>query len=152
MTKARIPLIIVCILTALTVIFIFSRSIPDKVDSDKESSRVVALFELVFGEGNVNGKLVRKLAHFTEFATLGAELSVLLWVMRKKSLQAYLNVTFAAATVALCDETIQIFSGRGPQVQDVWLDISGAVFGIALLLGIRAITFAAKAKPKRPER
>ena len=78
MTKARIPLIIVCILMALTVIFIFSRSIPDKVDSDKESSRVVALFELVFGEGNVNGKLVRKLAHFTEFAALGAELSVLL--------------------------------------------------------------------------
>lgn len=68
MTKAKIPLIIVCVLTVLTVIFIFSRSIPDKVDSDKESSRVVELFELVFGRGNVNAKFVRKLAHFTEFA------------------------------------------------------------------------------------
>ena len=139
MTKAKIPLIIVCVLTALTVIFIFSRSIPDKVDSDKESSRVVELFELVFGKGNVNAKFVRKLAHFTEFAALGAELSVLLWVLRKKSFQAYLNVTFTASAVALCDETIQIFSGRGPRVQDVWLDISGAAFGIALLLGIRTI-------------
>lgn len=144
MTKTRIPLIIVCALTVLTVIFIFSRSIPDKVESYRESSLIVALFELVFGEGNVNGRLVRKLAHFTEFAVLGAELSVLLWVIRKKSLQAYLNIIFAAATVALCDETIQIFSGRGPQVQDVWIDIFGAVVGIALLLGIRAMAFAIK--------
>lgn len=34
--------------------------------------------------------------------------------------------------IAFIDETIQIFSGRGPQIADVWLDVFGAFCGAAI--------------------
>lgn len=34
--------------------------------------------------------------------------------------------------IAFIDETIQIFSGRGPQIADVWLDVLGAFCGAAI--------------------
>lgn len=41
--------------------------------------------------------------------------------------------------VAAIDETIQIFSHRGSQLQDVWLDFSGFIVGTLLLLAAVAI-------------
>lgn len=35
--------------------------------------------------------------------------------------------------IAFIDETIQIFSGRGPQIADVWLDVFGACCGTAII-------------------
>lgn len=35
--------------------------------------------------------------------------------------------------IAFIDETIQIFSGRGPQIADVWLDVSGAFCGTVII-------------------
>ena len=41
-----------------------------------------------------------------------------------------------AMTAALTDETIQVYSlGRSPSVLDVWIDVGGALAGIALLYG-----------------
>ena len=40
---------------------------------------------------------------------------------------------------ALVDETIQIFSGRGSQIPDVWLDGAGALSGLALSLGLSSL-------------
>ena len=34
--------------------------------------------------------------------------------------------------VALLDETIQIFNGRGPEIIDVWIDALGLAIGIVL--------------------
>ena len=34
---------------------------------------------------------------------------------------------------AFLDETLQIFSGRGSMVADVWLDFAGVVFGVAVI-------------------
>ena len=77
--------------------------------------------------------LLRKLAHFTEFACLGA---CFLW--RSKMLSKKLWVPFAASILVACiDETIQLFvPDRGPAVRDVAIDGAGAACGIlALLLG-----------------
>ena len=127
------------VLIGLTVAFILSRSMRGKVASDGESQWVTDLLRELFHCDGISHAFVRKLAHFTEFFVLGAELSGLLWFERRRSVQSYLNIWFAGELCALLDETIQIFSGRGPSVADVWLDTAGATCGIFLLLGIRAL-------------
>lgn len=74
--------------------------------------------------------LLRKIAHFTEFAALGICLA---WRggMRKKV--PHWVFLWGAAAAAL-DETIQCFvPGRGPAVKDVLLDSSGVLTGMLLL-------------------
>ena len=127
------------VLVGLTVAFILSRSMRGKVASDGESQWVTDLLREIFHSDSISHAFVRKLAHFTEFFILGAELSGLLWLERRRSVQSYLNIWFAGELCALLDETVQIFSGRGPSVADVWLDTSGATCGIFLLLGIRVL-------------
>lgn len=73
---------------------------------------------------------VRKAAHFCEFGLLGCELMLLLGLGSGVRLQSLSNAAFAALLTAVTDETIQIFSERGSQVQDVVLDFSGALTGI----------------------
>ena len=41
--------------------------------------------------------------------------------------------------VAFIDETIQIFSGRGPQIRDVWVDLLGASIGLLIATVVRKI-------------
>ena len=78
----------------------------------------------------VSDHFVRKTAHFCEFGLLGCELTLLFWLKSGLSFQNLCNSAFAALLTAVTDETIQIFSGRGPQVQDVVLDFAGALTGI----------------------
>ena len=74
--------------------------------------------------------LLRKLAHFTEFACLGVLFAWLLGMLRKPVLFA-LPCGFLVACV---DETIQRFvPDRGPAFKDVLIDTSGALLGIGLL-------------------
>ena len=74
--------------------------------------------------------LVRKLAHFTEFACLGALFAWLFGMFRKGVMMA-LPCGFLVACI---DETIQRFvPGRGPAFKDVLIDTSGALVGIGLL-------------------
>lgn len=75
--------------------------------------------------------LLRKLAHFTEFACLGA-LFTWLYGMLSKSLFLALPCGFL---VACADETIQRFvPDRGPAFRDVLIDTAGVLAGIGLLL------------------
>ena len=75
--------------------------------------------------------LVRKLAHFTEFACLGA-LFAWLFGMLSKPLLIALPCGFL---VACADETIQRFvPDRGPAFKDVLIDTSGVLVGIGLLI------------------
>lgn len=88
----------------------------------------------------VTDHFVRKSAHFCEFGLLGCELTLLFWLRSGASLQNSCNAAFGALLSAVTDETIQIFSGRGSQVQDVVLDFSGALVGILFVsLVIRRI-------------
>ena len=75
--------------------------------------------------------LLRKLAHFTEFACLGALFTWLFGMLRKPLFLA-LPCGFL---IACMDETIQRFvPDRGPAFKDVLIDTSGVLVGIGLLI------------------
>lgn len=124
---------ILIFLILLTLAFIFGNSIADREQSARESSWVLMLvqpfLELFFGKGNVTEHLVRKLAHFSEFTLLGFELFLFFRLQLSSARRGILLAVSHGLFAALTDETIQIFSHRGPQIPDVWLDTSGAVFG-----------------------
>lgn len=80
---------------------------------------------------DVGHGLLRKLAHFTEFACLGGLLAWLFAMLQRHKLLS-LGCGFL---VACADETIQRFvPGRGPSFRDVLIDTSGVITGIVLLL------------------
>lgn len=118
---------IIVLLIGVALAFIFFHSLAGPKESARESTFVMQLMkpflELFVGKGNVTQHLVRKLAHFCEFGLLGVLLGLL---CQKPNCAVFLTALLAALT----DETIQIFTGRGPQVQDVWLDFAGATTGV----------------------
>ncbi len=74
--------------------------------------------------------LLRKLAHFTEFACLGA-LFTWLFAMLRKPVAIALLCGFGAAGI---DELIQRFvPNRGPSFLDVLIDTAGVLVGILFL-------------------
>ena len=93
------------------------------------------LLELFVGKGNVTEHLVRKLAHFCEFFILGIELQLFFSLLNSRK-SAFLLALSHGLFTALVDETIQIFSGRGPMIQDVWLDFSGVTVGSLIALAV----------------
>ena len=131
--KISTALLLLAILAALA--FIWGNSLDSAVESAAKSGRVRELLrpllELVVGQGGVTDHLVRKLAHFAEYAVLGALLLLLTAVGFRVRLQTVVNCLFFLMAAALTDETIQMFSdGRSSQLTDVWLDFSGALAGI----------------------
>lgn len=87
------------------------------------------------------GGLLRKIAHFTEFAALGACLAWRFGMLEKRKIMA---LVFGFGT-ACVDETIQAFvPDRGPSFKDVAIDTCGAAVGIGVLLLLCTI-------PKKPK-
>lgn len=133
--KRRVLSTVLICLCIATVAFIWGNSmLGSKASSNVSNSVLGALDPIIrrFGIVSRNDLWLRKLAHFTEFAVLGAELLFLAAVRRRLGLQAASNSAFAALLVALTDETIQLISGRNSQVLDVLLDFSGALTGILI--------------------
>ena len=154
MKKKRINTIKAFLLCAilLTLIFIFVQSMIPAEKSSEQSNIVGDIIEEIIPPETKPGEFVqtnlRKLAHFFEFAVLGAEVAVYVCLfMRKASIVSLSYIT--ALTVALCDETIQIFSGRGPSVRDVWIDFSGFVFASAVIYAVAVIIFLMQRKTKK---
>ena len=82
------------------------------------------------GEGG-GGGLLRKLAHFTEFACLGMCLTWRMGMLQKNPGYALLF----GAGAACVDETIQRFvPDRGPSIFDVGIDTCGVITGMTVLL------------------
>ncbi len=136
--KARLRLLLRLVLIA-TLCFIWSNSMVGKEGSASLSRTVTAWLN---GIGiPVTEHFVRKAAHFCEFGLLGCELMLLFWLRSGVHFQNLCNAAFAALLSAVTDETIQIFSGRGSQVQDVVLDFSGALTGILLVSLIMIIAW-----------
>lgn len=81
-------------------------------------------------EEDGGGHLIRKLAHFTEFAALGATLGWIFGMLNKGKIRPFVYGVLAASM----DETIQRFvPDRGPSGKDVLLDSCGVLTGIVLL-------------------
>lgn len=116
------------------ILFIWGNSLlPGSVSGAISKFVSYVVYQVILGQPNVGGGghgLLRKVAHFTEFACLGVFLTRLLFWMKKPRVLALAG----AFLVACCDETIQRFvPDRGPSFKDVLIDTSGATVGIILL-------------------
>lgn len=125
----------ICVaLLVLNVAFIWGNSLLPGSVSGAISQFVRDILAFLFSGGstdpNAGHGLLRKLAHFMEFASLGA-LFAWLFAMYRKPIPVALPCGFAVACI---DETIQLFvPDRGPAVKDVLIDTSGVLLGIILL-------------------
>ena len=131
-TKWRIGLSIY--LLAAILAFIWGNSLMPGAVSQAISDWVQSL---LFGVQPKNGVpapgngLLRKVAHFTEFAALGMNLAWLFGMLQKKMV---LPLSFGVGA-AIIDETIQAFvPERAPRLLDVCIDSAGVLTGIVLLL------------------
>lgn len=137
---------ILLIMIVATLAFIFIQSLLPPEKSSEESSTVGEIIGEIIPPETPTGEYIqtnlRKLAHFTEFALLGAEMSLYILLFVKHIKYSLLSLP-SALLVALFDETVQIFSGRGPAIKDVWIDFSGFVFSAVIFHTVAAVVFAA---------
>ena len=115
------------------LVFIWGNSLMPGEVSQAISNWVQELLMVTRPDANgnpVGNGILRKMAHFTEFAALGMTLAWLLGMLRKKWHWPYLLGT----AVACIDETIQGFTpDRAPGLLDVCIDSCGVLFGMLLL-------------------
>ena len=81
--------------------------------------------------------LLRKLAHFSEFASLGFLLAWFAHLKGERGFHLFAPALLGGLLTACIDESIQLMTpARGPSLVDVWIDTSGVVIGIAALFGV----------------
>ena len=134
--------IITALLLILWVAFIFSNSMDNADASTLKSGAVLALLRRNLGsEGAALTEFIdRKTAHFTEFASEGVRLFLVVKGYTTRPLRFLGRPLLAGLMTALTDETIQLFSlGRSSQVTDVWIDFAGVVTGTLLAFLVQAI-------------
>ena len=120
-------------LLGLILCFIWGNSLLPGRISEAFSLWVKALLDGIFQPGGPDrgDGLLRKLAHFTEFAALGAALAWRFGMLEKRKA----NALVFGALAACVDETIQLFvPERGPGIRDVAIDTCGVCAGMGLLL------------------
>lgn len=110
-------------LIILTLIIIWGQSFLPPYASEQESGFIVDILEKIVGSGNINEELIRKTAHFLEYLILALELTAFFgdW-----------KLLYGLGTACI-DETIQIFSGRGSSLVDVWIDFAGFIAGTLIM-------------------
>ena len=128
MKKKTVYIILFC----LILCFIWGNSMLSREASGAISHFIADIFGGEQGATEEGHHLLRKLAHFTEFAALGAVYWLLSGEFTKDRAKRAFSAAFVGIFVPLCDETIQIFSGRGPALTDVWIDAAGYVSGTVL--------------------
>lgn len=133
--KRRTINVVLILLLALTLAFIWGNSLLDRGESAEASGNLMDLFGDLFeslGLDTEDDHGLRKTAHFGEFCALGVELALLFFLNLGQGLQSAANAAFAALLIALTDESLQYISARAPEVRDVALDFAGALTGILL--------------------
>ena len=130
------------------IMFIFRNSLENGAQSSARSQAVMQLVNSALAKvhlGPLSEHLIRKLAHFSEFALEGFLLMLCMRVYSRRPLRHITVPMLAGVLTALTDETIQLFSeGRSSQVTDVWLDSAGVLAGILaalLLMGLWRLLF-----------
>ena len=129
------------------VVFIFSNSMQVADASSLASGRVLLWLRKVLrvlgmpgAASHLTMHIVRKLAHFCEYALEGFLLMLCLRVYTRHFFKHVSWPILFGLLTALTDETIQIFSpGRSSQVTDVWLDFSGVLCGLLVGLFLLAL-------------
>ena len=126
-------------LTLAWILFIFSNSMQIAEDSSEASAGIVEWLMGILKRYSISLNLdfltfvVRKCAHFTEYLVLGALTSATVQIRKQNISSRIICILFTVMTVALCDETIQLFTdGRSSEVRDVWIDVAGGITGLLL--------------------
>ena len=138
------------ILLLLTVLMIWGHSMLPAEQSGAESGWALALLQgLLDALGiplTLSEYLVRKAAHFSEYALLGLELGLLLLPgffethAAADRLRALAGPPALSALTAFADETIQLFTpGRDGKIQDMWIDTAGSLCGTLAALAVLAL-------------
>ena len=136
----KLRIVLFAVLALAVMWFIFGNSLEGAAESNSKSGTVAELLRPLLdpqhrlSEETFN-KLIRKLAHFAEFAALGFFLCGVSVNIRWRRLSPrFCAPLLAAVLIASADETIQRFTGRTSMVKDVLLDTAGALTGIVLML------------------
>ena len=122
----------VCIVMLLA--FIWGNSLLPGEISQALSDWVKEILSFLLSGGSSGGGtgsgILRKIAHFTEFAALGALLCWRAGMLKKQGIASFLW----GAGAACMDECIQILTpGRAARITDVLLDCAGVLTGLLLL-------------------
>lgn len=139
MKKQNVTLVLSAVLVCLVACFIFSNSLLDGEESNRQSGVVMELLRKILDPNHSIAEetfhyFVRKGAHFSEFALLGVSLWLLMQSIKDRCGRFYGGMMlFAALSVAVTDEFIQSFTGRTSSVTDVLIDFSGALTAFLLL-------------------
>ena len=134
------------------IMFIFRNSLENGAQSSARSQAVMQLVNSALAKvhlGPLSEHLIRKLAHFSEFALEGFLLMLCIRVYTKHFVRHMSWPLLGGMTTALMDETIQLHSpNRTSSVVDVWIDMSGIVagllFALIILLIVRGLTAFAR--------
>ena len=129
---------ILYILLGLIVFFIWDNSMQNGGSSDGFSLLFAKTFASIANELGFHGniwilnRIVRKLAHLTEFTILGG---VLYTILRRYIKYGTVIKTIGLGMLIAClDEFIQLFSpGRSSQFSDILIDTVGVVIGILVV-------------------
>ena len=140
----RIWHIILSSLILATLAFIFTNSALPREQSSEFSHGVGGLLERIFPPDTLVGGFLqehlRKIAHFAEYALLGAELSLYALVFVKNKRRACAHLPIIALAVAFLDESVQMLSGRGPEILDVWIDLFGFLTAALVVIAAALLT------------
>lgn len=122
------------VLAILATAFIFSNSLKTAELSAQSSGRLVRIFEWFFGlfsyhpDVDTLQNIVRKTAHFLEFSLQGF---LVCGSFSVRFRERAVHVLFFGLMTACVDEYLQLFfEGRGSQIQDVFIDFAGTLWGL----------------------
>ncbi len=139
-TKKRILLFILISLCLCSVVFIFYNSLLPPSESSEQSDAVGGFIESILPEGAPITEFlvenVRVAAHFAEFFALGSFVALILVFFSCRPIILAVPSVAAGIFVGLLDETVQIFSGRGPEIFDVWVDAFGYFTATAVVISV----------------
>ena len=126
----------------LTLAFIFSNSLRAPDESMEQSSAVGGFFAVIFPPDKPFGgfvqEYIRKIGHFAEYAVLGGEAAIfVMFYLQSARIKLILSIPIGMC-VAVVDETLQYFSGRGPAISDLWIDFGGFLTGLGVGVGVAA--------------
>lgn len=141
-TLSRVLLVLFRILftvfAVLTTGFIFKNSLEIGAISSARSQAITAMLNSYLGHLGISpltNAVVRKLAHFAEFALLGFWFTLCLRVYTRHYIRHISWPLLLVLGIANVDETIQIYiANRASSVRDVWIDFSGGIVGILVAL------------------
>lgn len=152
--KIKVFTIIMFVITGLYIAFIWIHSTMNAGKSTGESTYVlefVTNFLKTIGiSTQLTDHIIRKSAHFCEFALLGCLTMWCGYLINKNILKILIPAGCVCLFVAITDEFIQLFSeGRSAEIKDVLLDFTGSICGATFFILIIIVTILIKKRKNK---